>query len=489
MASCEKDDFLEKELASGSYPVKYSTKTYQELENDIAFTSTFTALHQHFNVGSTSLQGRGSYMEDQYGFSIDSSVVEVAKTDKYTSYTMYISRKEHPKNYFENLVIEVTDTAKTKAYVVQYFPTSSIKPVPEHDSYAFGYDFNFIPIKYNEGSKIDAGGCTPITVTICYESWGDGSDTPHLKTKFCNNPLYLTSYIIGGNCAGNSGDGPSFPNDSPTQGNNSGPSYPYNPGGSGPNNNGNTTITNPLLCYKTQVDCPPELEYWDALKDPCDKIADLLNEDNYPGLKNKLINLKAKTNLTEEKGFYRTSTGTTNPDLPNGGNGFINIPDNVSEPFIILAHTHNSPANSTYSVFSWVDLESINTLLSLEKIDNSKFVLFLFTADGTRLALTIDDTTKFKTFFAIVSDPLFNMENGKKRAKEMYEMYESQTCEPIIREDNNLNTLNDDLVNFLLFMNRNDLGISLFNMNENLTEFNKLNYNQASDNVEEEACD
>lgn len=82
MASCEKDDFLEKELQTGSYPIKYSTKTYQELANNTAFTSTFTALRQHFDAAAASLQARGSYMEEEYGFSIDSSVIEVAKTDK-----------------------------------------------------------------------------------------------------------------------------------------------------------------------------------------------------------------------------------------------------------------------------------------------------------------------------------------------------------------------------------------------------------------------
>ena len=60
----------------------------------------------------SNVSGRGGeFIENRYGVKIDSSLINVARTDLYTSYTMYLHRDEQPTHYFENLVIEVTDTA------------------------------------------------------------------------------------------------------------------------------------------------------------------------------------------------------------------------------------------------------------------------------------------------------------------------------------------------------------------------------------------
>lgn len=81
----------------------------------------------------------------------------------------------------------------------------------------------------------------------------------------------------------------------------------------------------------------------------------------------------------------------------------------------VVAHTHNSPANSTYSAFSYADLEAISKLLRNRKIDNTKFVSFLSTTDGTNYAFTIDDTAKFLKFFALLKDDNFGEIIANKR--------------------------------------------------------------------------
>lgn len=280
----------------------------------------------------SNVSGRGGeFIENRYGVKIDSSLINVARTDLYTSYTMYLHRDEQPTHYFENLVIEVTDTADTKAYVMQYFPRTPISQTAD-ESFIFEYDYTMIPIEYEQGSKVTVNDCGDVTVTFCNNGPNGGEGPTHIAGPDCDpNKQWEVTYLVGEGCGGDTdpsdpGPGnnnfPPYPNN-PQNGSN--PGYPHGGGGAGHGNNTptNTTITNPLPCYKVQVDCV-EVEVMET--DPCDELNNMNKEKPYLNV------LRGETTSHTEHGYYfdegipgateaelQTQSSLATLNMPTGG--------------------------------------------------------------------------------------------------------------------------------------------------------------------------
>lgn len=111
-----------------------------------------------------------------------------------------------------------------------------------------------------------------------------------------------------------------------------------------------------------------------CFKNDCDKLKKA-TQDN-PTMITDLINLEAKTSEPIEHGIYKTSGSVTTQIAIAGQNGSVEFPNITTGKYEVVAHTHNSPANSTYSIFSWEDLESVYNMIKADKINTSKFVSF-----------------------------------------------------------------------------------------------------------------
>lgn len=221
-------------------------------------------------------------------------------------------------------------------------------------------------------------------------------------------------------------------------------------------------------------------------KPECSKIFNQLN--NYPDLKSELIALDGMTTETQEKGKYRANNTIEVQELGTGDDGMVEFESESIGKYYMIAHTHNSPADSTYSVFSWHDFYAIKDLLILNKIKTSKFVFYLMTADETRYAMTINNKNKFLKFFATKLGDNFDMNINKKRVDERdkyYAPYDPE-ADPLIIEESNDNL--QDLKYFLSFLQDNDLGLTLFEVDQNFNTFEKLTYNKQTDNVDHTGC-
>jgi hypothetical protein len=156
----------------------------------------------------------------------------------------------------------------------------------------------------------------------------------------------------------------------------------------------------------------------------------------------------------------------------------------------MMAHTHNSPATDTYSIFSWSDLEAFALLLKLGKIDANNFTAFLATADGTYYALTIENTQNFLQFFALKEDPLFDNNIALKRVDQAKKYFGelasfNDNINPII--DYDTDPLDDEKA-FLDLLQENNLGLSLFESNATFTTFEKVTHNKTTGNIDKTPC-
>lgn len=223
----------------------------------------------------------------------------------------------------------------------------------------------------------------------------------------------------------------------------------------------------------------------DLSLDPCVKINGLLAA--IPAAQPELASMATQVSDTSEHGRYKLTRSNVVQTPPTGTNGAVSFPTPASGAYIMHAHTHNSPANTTLSVFSWFDLEAIAKLMKQGKI-SPDCVFFLATADGTNYAFTIDDQVKFSQFFAIGTDPDFDMEIGIQRAETMKKYYDvgNVTGTPLIKEDSTNNLVDEKA--FLDMLADNNMGASLLEANSNFTSFNKVVHDKATDTIVPTPC-
>jgi hypothetical protein len=223
-------------------------------------------------------------------------------------------------------------------------------------------------------------------------------------------------------------------------------------------------------------------------KKECKKIKKLL--DNYPTYKQALVNLAGTANQNHENGKFIDNSNTSVQDIPQGTGGKIDINLNPSSPYVTIAHTHDALGSGigTYSVFSFADLLVLSSLAKKGKIKTNKFVAVLITAKGTRYALTINNTTKFKNFFynakldavngVVNMDKFFQMRDLSK------EYYGKEDA--VIKENNSNN--NAVKIAFLKLLQNNDTGVSVFKANANFDSFDNLKLEDDNTTVTPNNC-
>ena len=274
----------------------------------------------------------------------------------------------------------------------------------------------------------------------------------------------VLSCTSGGNGGGN--------NDGTNDNNNTNNNNPDDPN-VGSTGNGDESSVN--TCRRNCIE--PNDEEEDSLANQCRKIEKLF--EDYPTYRDDLVTLASKVNDTIEHAIFKKENSAQTQTLNAGTNGSIAIPPCPSEKYVTVAHTHNSPANKTYSVFSDGDLVAIARNLHCSKIETSRFVAFLSTANGTHYALTIHSATKFKNFIDYVkgydapndNSTNFNSENMLE-LEVLFNDYYNDPLNPKIKEETTAN--NGDKINFLKLIKENDVGVTLFETDSEFENFTKI---------------
>ena len=236
-----------------------------------------------------------------------------------------------------------------------------------------------------------------------------------------------------------------------------------------------------------------------GLSGECRKISDLLEEN--PEYKTKLLQLASEASTaTFEKGVAIDKDGN-DINIPDGVGGKIEPPLNPSEEYLSIAHIHDTQGtegNGTVSVPTLNDLSVLGRIAVIEnKLKLNKLVLFLFTADGTFYALTINSPSKFRTFWAYhkllhgdatsltqeqrdeYQDIL--LDRAQTNNNSIYHKYYENKNGSLIDETST--DYEQQLKYFLEFLQEEDgMGVSVFETDAQLSQFTEVKLNEINPN-------
>ena len=420
-------------------------------------------------------------LEDQYGFTIvtDAPIRIITDENGTVFYTILIEREVKEELKFENLMIKVEDE-ETTAAIFKYNMTGK-GTISEAGEYFFpnveSSTFTDLNVEGKVFYNSDTGeACVTTTQVMCNATWA-GEPYNHIANLGCYqyaaghgfSNLYESSSTV---CFGSGGGGGVGTPDGSSN----------NTGGLGGSGGSNDPID------VTPIPCRTGNCIEDTL-DPCDKISSLFT--NHPAMQAEIVSLATKTSETQEHGRYKLSTMSVIQTPPTSLSGEVSFPaPSATAKYIMMAHTHNSPASSTYSIFSWHDLEAIANLVKTNNVDTNQFVAFLATADGTFYALTIDNLNAFIQFFALPKDPLYNAEIAMNRSEAILNYYNPKfnvdIVSPLIIENGTSNLADEKA--FLNLLQNNNMGMTLFETDANFNSFTKVKINKTTNNIEPNPC-
>lgn len=393
-------------------------------------------------------------------------IIEVV-TDSTEAYTFRIEVPTHAISLFENFVIEKFNNGTYKFYIYRYRDNPETTRFSDLDE-----DVILMTRELINSSRIDLDDFNDyIAQKLIYdESSGCLFSLEQDEDCSCEYLYVLQCDNINPGGGGSDGDG-SGGGSSDGDGDSSGGSGGGGGSSGGGSGNGGGSTVGVLSSDNT----------------PCDKVNRL--NTNIPTLKQELLNLKNIVDTSPtERGKYKLNSTSIIQNAPVGVNGeVVLINPSGNQKYEMIAHTHNAPAEDTYSVFSYEDLYALSQLLREGKIDTNNFVAYLITADGTNYALTIDNPTQFSNTFAIATDRAFDMNIAVNRVTQRTLYYSGdEDVEPLIKEDNTSNT--DDQKLFLDFVKNTNMGLSLFEISDDFETYKKLTNNPFTGDIDKTNC-
>ena len=451
--------------------IKIETMSYAELMKNNQFSRAVKRIPKK-QVITQDFMGR-SVVEDTYGFTILDAPVKVIEVDNKTTYTLQVVSDDNTTGELENLILFENPIDDKIGHIVTY-NTLATASETENEIVEAGIK-EATTITTTDTNK----GIVSMVLSYYCKAYGTSADCGGTNAATgCYQYWEMTVLSGGGGGAADFGD--------PVDASNTEIGVVEGSGGNAnppSEEEDNTVVISPTHC---PGGCPEiEEEDEDLAANPCKKISKQLAK--FPAMKQGLIDLATKTTDTVEHGIYALDgyTGTETDAIktvPAGTAGGVEFDPNPPTKYVMMAHTHNSPANSTYSIFSWGDLISISLLLSKDQIEVNEFVFYVITADGTRYALTINDKEKFMEYiFDRTTVPLgtvISPERMRKKVNIENEYYSQENGNvPIIKESTSPSA---DKLNFLKMMKKADMGADLFEVDDTFTTFTKLTLNNTN---------
>lgn len=116
MSNCQVDEGLVKK--NNLNQIRISEKTFDELILKKEFRTVFEKLP----IKNSIKQGKG-VNKNKEDYKISDQTAKIVEYKNKISYTFLINEEKNDSSFFENLVIEVDSTKKTKAVIIKYTPT------------------------------------------------------------------------------------------------------------------------------------------------------------------------------------------------------------------------------------------------------------------------------------------------------------------------------------------------------------------------------
>lgn len=432
-------------------------------------------------------------------------IIQITNVDNISNYTFGIDTNFENTGYIENLHIKEVDQGYI-AYIMRYQPAEGWEDnlenyTPEGDLVLNVSNFNGQISKHTiDGQEVwttetdmysrsvTVEDCTYSLVEYCSNEWsGNPNGDPHVRGPNCQGPYHTevvetcVTITVGGG-----GD----------------PADDDNHYGGGTSNSDDCTDTTGTLIVDDQpisglrTGCSTNEETGvsqpTSRKRDCNKIENfvLATDTTYIS---KVRNLKNLDELPFESAVTMTVDGTIEEYVGTENNGQVDIPENPNSDYTAISHVHNQTTKPTYSVFSLSDLAKMAKIYKAGYIRGGKFVAFISTGDDTHYALTISNATKFLEFFSYKKMYDLNITPEEREIAtdkiieinpllEIYYLNDNS----LIKEKQNSTT---SLKLFMEFLDKANMGVTIFEADENFETFKELSINEQGTVERAEPCE
>jgi hypothetical protein len=351
--------------------------------------------------------------------------------------TMQLNKKRYNPAYSRSYFLLINDGTKYDAYILTIIADSAYvnndfsklanNTYRKHDADFSGTVLYFTPkgdyvggYGYKNGQLIAPGVSTVKTGSTQIQSVGTGNVTTNNMKEECTD-WYIVYFVDGvyqsdeylattcvtyddGNNGGSDGNPPAPPPPPCPPGTHPGPPVerPCTKPAIASVNDRPITINYILpppgdgglpAPNKTACVVDPPAKPCPIVEDPCAQAKKLVQNATF---KSKMNDLKSKTGLTKEVGYYTNAQGSYT--YVQGAVGAAGIDFTVSAPISSYVHTHYT---GTFPTFSGSDVKAIYDLQKAGKVaDISNFTAGVVTASGTTYLIKISDPAKFAAFGA-----------------------------------------------------------------------------------------
>ncbi|WP_347070145.1 hypothetical protein [Flavobacterium sp. WV_118_3] len=410
-------------------------------------------------------------MEAQYNFNIVPHGAKVIEDGTKTSYTFKITREINNPDYFENLVINVDSIGQPSAYILKYTPSEPLHS-GAHGSFVFKGAIKLTPINYNVSQMSKDIVCHTATVMMCNEAnSGNTVGVEHVRGVNCNNSDFLYSVtsttcdVVGGGGSFGAGAGQY------TGGNNTGGQSGNGGGGDEDPSGGNSNP--PGNCPRCPNIITVPVEDWIEPPLHCDKLNELLKSFNF---KAAITNLRSPQVLTgnRELGYnllLNAQGKLSLVEVPEGNTGDSYVNYSSTSPILFGGlHSHrnvHAPMFSHADVFILSKFYAQYNYSANQGTPDPKIPVHLLVSYQGVYALCMDNQSAIQKLQEIYSDK----DKRRKFINEIQKRYDKYADK---------NTLlpngypSDYQKNLLDFLNENNLAISLYKADDNLTKWTKL---------------
>ena len=394
--SCQKDDYfrdVEQEVTTTKFRIKATIVNGNVILKENSLLKK--QVKKITNPKKTPLEN--TINSNNYGFSIDTSRIQIIETNFYKSYTFLVNRESQNETILENYIYTIYKDSTSNQYLVAY-------PIQENN----GIDIYNTTVQRLYGNSLyqienACNGYAEIMEfqeEVCIDTnYGlIGNHTPgqacfdgeYRATRTCSGGGWVAVGCSGGD--GSIGTGPS--------GGRSGGGGSSSGGGSSTGNDNNNcvpTIDNPCPEDDTVITFP--LPPRDSVEDgDCKKLKDDISDI-------PLIRTRLNT-MIQNDGFEKALTvhidQTTGEYVPseilvdNNGEAHIKIP--VNPLTVVIVHTHPPSSDGYFSMFSGNDIIKMGEIA--KHVQSSPFVnkpinlvdiTHIVIAEGRTFALRFDD--------------------------------------------------------------------------------------------------
>lgn len=443
--------------------IKIKETTLDQLLNERKFVAAYNKVYANRDKSRTA-------MEAQYNFSIAPHGAKVIEDGTKTSYTFKITREINNPDYFENFVINVDSIGQPSAYILKFTPSEPLHS-GAHGSFVFKGDIKLTPINYNVSQMGKDIVCHTATVMMCNEAnSGNTVGVEHVRGVNCNNSDFLYSVttttcdVVGGGGSFGAGAGQY------TGGNNTGGQSGN--GGGGDEDPSGGSSNPPSNCPRCPNIITVPVEDWIEPPLHCDKLNELLKSFNFKAAIKKLKTDQSLTGV-KEQGFNLSYNGKGNivvSEVPeaNTGSNHVNYSSNASLFGGIHCHL-----NGLFSMFSAADLFLLDKFYQNHNytanggVSSPLIPVHVLVSNMGIYAISADNVQALEKLRAIYSD-LDSSNTFKRDLEKVYKRIENQ----------NMVTAGTHQKMFLEFLKANDIKISLYIADEDMTKWTKLALNE-----------